>query len=161
MIQYGHQTSTLHELPRELWGTNFLPWLWLWQLRSYNDRLIFTRSKFSHHIHETYKELHIPSFPLGAFFERETCLKQSLFQFTLEKKSGMQLLASIMQITVQTSPRNLFNRVIKTIYLYKTRGQKITLALDLLNRKRRWNNDFLNLVKDKLALFKEILFNQI
>lgn len=46
----------------------------------------------------------------------------------------MQLLASIMQITVQTPPKNLFNRVIKMIYLYKTRGQTITLALDL-NRK--------------------------
>lgn len=47
------------------------------------------------------------------------------------------------------------------IYLYKTRGQTITLALDLLNRKRRWNNDFLNLVKNKLSLFKlkEIPFN--
>lgn len=152
MIHRGHQTSTLHKLPRELWGTSFFPWLWLWQLRSYNDDLYLQGRNFP-----TTSMKHIGNYTyLPSHWEHETCLlKQSLFQFPLEKNLWNAITRlNYANNCTDTSQKIFFNRVIKMIYLYKTRGQTITLALDLLNRKRRWNNDFLNLVKNKLSLFK-------
>lgn len=104
MIHWGHQTSMLHKLPRELWGTSFFPWLWLWQLRSYNDDL-YLQGRNPWNIQVTTHT----SLPTGSFYFRTwDMFKTITLSISTGKNSGMQLLASIMQITVQTPPKKIF-----------------------------------------------------